>query len=201
MTELSPLTNNIPVLFSIFISGAVCITMFSRLALKKFSYIGFFFRSVTLGLVIKHFVDWIISHIEFHISIFNQTVICSIVGCAFAILYFMLKNHVWVRWKAAKYFGVDTADNIWTRHIDPEGRTYMLLYLDDGTYTLGCIENADDDYITLSRHCSANAIDEVLDKESERPTDSIICVPMSHVKRFEFLYKNKDSHLARWCLH
>lgn len=200
MTELNLLMTNIPVLFSVFISGAVCITMFSKLSLKKFGYIGFFFRSIMFGIIVQRFVDWVVSHTEFHFDIFNKTVCYSIVGCAFAILYFVLKNHVWVRWKVAKYIGVDSGDNIWTRHIDTEGRTYMLLYLDDGTYTLGCIENADDDYITLSRHCSADAIDEVLDKESENPTDSIICVPMNHVKRFEFLYKNKDSHLARWCL-
>lgn len=204
MTELIKLINNVTMLFSVFVLGVLCVSLYTKLALKKIETQSFLALSVSIGFVIKYIVDYIDTFLsKAHIGLngFPIVVVYSVVGILSAIVYFKLKNCVWVRWKASKHFGVDTADNIWTRHIDAEGQTNVLLYLDDGTYILGRIDTVDDEYITLSHHSSATTPDgKDMDEASRHPISTVMCVPMCHVKRFEFLYDNKNSHLARWCL-
>ena len=137
MTELIKLINNVTMLFSVFVPGVLCVSLYTKLALKKIETQSFLALSVSIGFVIKYIVDYIDTFLsKAHIGLngFPIVVVYSVVGILSAIVYFKLKNCVWVRWKASKHFGVDTADNIWTRHIDAEGQTNVLLYLDDGTH-------------------------------------------------------------------
>lgn len=204
MTELIKLINNVAMLFSVFVPGVLCVSTYTKLALKKLEYQGFLALSISIGFVIKYIVDYIddmLNKIGLVVHGFPIVVVYSIVGVVSAIAYYKIKNHVWTRWKMSNFLGVDSGDNIWTRHIDTEGGTNVLLYLDDGTYILGRLENADDDYITLNSHCSAQSPDgKDMDEAAKNPIDTVMCVPMHHIKRFEFLYENKQSHLARWCL-
>lgn len=198
MTELTKLINNIEMLFTVFVPGAMCIWCYSKLALKKLDYQGYFVSSITLGFVIKHFVDLFLKSSSFTF----QIIVYIAVGIILAVVYYKIKNAPFVRYILSKYFGIDSGDNIWTRHIDFENGTSMILYLDDGRYVAGRIENADNDYIVLNNHAEADSPDgEDMQKALDNPIQTALCIPMSHIKRFEFVYtSSKESSFKRFIL-
>ena len=97
-------------LFSVFVPGVLCVSLYTKLALKKIETQSFLALSVSIGFVIKYIVDYIDTFLsKAHIGLngFPIVVVYSVVGILSAIVYFKLKNCVWVRWKASKHFGVD----------------------------------------------------------------------------------------------
>ena len=202
MTEIIKLINNIETLFNIFVPGALCVWCYTKLSLKKIEYQGYLVLSIALGFVIKYIVDYIDKFLGRFVNIdFPIAIVYVVVGIFGAIIFYKSKNSIWVRGKLSKLFGIESGDNVWTRHLDPCGNL-ITLHIDDGTYILGRFENADDEYITLTDYCFATTpAGKDMDEASENPyLDAIVCVPVSHVKRFEILYSNLNSKTAKYVL-
>lgn len=203
MTEVIKLINNVETLFNVFVPGALCVWAYSKLSLKKFEYQGYLALSISLGFVIKYCVDYI-DHLlgSFVIVGFPIVIVYVAVGLASAIIFYKAKNAICIRKFFAKYLGIETGDNVWTRHIDFEGGTYILLHMDDGKYICGKIENADNDYIVLTDHATADSPDgvDMDDAVTNSIEETALCVPMSHVKRFEFMYCRLNTKVSKFVL-
>lgn len=199
---ITELLNNIDLLFNILVPGVLCVWVYAKLSLKKIDSTGYLTLSVSIGFVIKHIVDYLDTMLtQIAIKGFPIVIVYAITGIGFAVLYYKAKNSILFRKIGSTCFGVDTGDNIWTRHIGVDG-TGALLHLDDDTYILGTIETVDDDYITLVHYCIADTPDgESMDKAAMHPfCKTVMCVPMKHVKRFEFLYANHNDKIAKYAL-
>lgn len=202
MTEITKLINNIETLFNVFVPGALCVWCYMKLSLKKIEYQGYLVLSIALGFVIKYIVDYIDKLLGSSVIVgFPIVIVYVAVGITSAIAFYKIKNSLCVRDKLSKFLGIESGDNIWTRHLDPCGNL-ITLHMDDGTYILGRFENSDDEYITLTDYCFADTPDEKsMDDASETPhTDAVLCVPTSHVKRFEIIYNHLDSETAKYVL-
>lgn len=202
MTEIIKLINNVETLFNIFVPGAICVWCYSKLSLRKMEYQGYLTLSIAIGFVIKYCVDYA-DHLlgRFTIAGFPIIVVYVLVGIIGAIVFYKGKNSICVRRNVSKLLGVDSGDNVWTRHLDPEGNL-LTLHMDDGTYILGLFENADDEYITLTNYCYAKTpAGKDMDEAAQKPyTDAVLCVPAKRVKQFEILYPNPESKTAKYVL-
>ena len=200
---MKELVNNVETLFNVFVPGALCVWFYTKLSLKKIEYQGFLSLSIAFGFTIKYIIDYA-DHLlgRFTIKGFPIVVVYIVTGIVCSALFYKIKNSIPVRKWFSNHLGYDIGDNIWTRHIDFSGQTDVMLHMDDGTYIYGTIENADNDYIVLTYH--ATATDRNGDKMDEAVShlndDTALCVPMSHVKRFEFMYDNLDSETAKYVL-
>lgn len=200
MTEI---LNNIGILFDILIPGTLCVWCYTKFSMKKIEAQAYWALSISIGLVIKYVVDLIDSKFWWiALKGFPITVAYAFVGLASAFLYYEIKNHVKVRKFVAKFFGIDSGDNLWTRFLDPRG-TGILLHLDDGMYILGTIRTVDDEFVTLVNYCIADTPDgESMDEAAAHPlTRTVMCVPMSYVKKFEFLYKDHETEHVKFSLN
>lgn len=203
MTEIIKLINNVETLFNVFVPGALCVWFYTKLSIKKIEYQGFLALSIAFGFTIKYCVDYI-DHLlgRWVIIGFPIVIVYVFVGLVGASVFYKAKNSILVRKWFGKHLGYDTGDNIWTRHIDFHGQTDARLYMDDGSYIYGTIESVDNDYIVLTYHATAS---EPVGKEMDAAVDNLnddtaMCIPMSHVKRFEFMYDNLDSETAKYVL-
>lgn len=204
MTEIVKLINNVETLFTVFVPGALCVWCYSKLALKRIETQGYFILSIAIGFSIKYIIDnsrSVLAIINPNMNNFPALLSYIVFGLFLAIIYYKVKNSIVIRKTASRLFGIETGDNIWTRHIDFKNRTDVLVYLDDGQYVVGKIENVDDDYMVLTYHATSD------EKSGKKMTDAVmhpiksaLCIPMSRVKRFEFLYENPNSDTAKFVL-
>lgn len=198
---MEKLLNDVDTLFNIFVPGALCVWFYTKLALKKLEFQSYFVISFVVGFVVKHFSDTMATAIPVVYSVSSPFLIYIVVALLLAAIYYHRKNALWARKLGTKLFGVDTADNVWTRHIDFKCGTEILAYLDDGTYVMGNIENADEQYLVLTYHATAtDAYGEDMEKQSRYLTPTALCIPMEHIKRWEFAYKDSTSPLAKFVL-
>ncbi len=198
---MEKLLSNIDTLFNVFIPGTLWVWFYTKLALKKLEMQTYFTVGFVIGFVIKYLVDAIAAFIPAIYSTFPPFLIYIIVALLFSSLYYRCKNALWARKLGTKLFGVDTADNVWTRHIDLRHGTGIVAHLDDGKYVLGVIENADDQYLILTHHATArDAHGEDMDEQSKYLTETALCIPMEHIQRWEFLYDTASSPLAKFVL-
>lgn len=203
MTEVIKLINNVETLFNVFVPGALCVWFYTKLSLKKIEYQGFLALSIALGFTIKYCVDYIDYLLgNFVIVGFPIVVVYVIVGILCAAIFFKVKNSVKVReWFGLK-LGYETGDNVWSRHIDFKEGTYLMLHMNDGTFVYGKLENADDDYVVLTEHAiGKDRMGDSMTAAASNPNrDTALCIPMSSVKRFEFMYCNTESKIASYVL-
>ena len=203
MTEIIKLINNVETLFNVFVPGALCVWFYTKLSIKKIEYQGFLALSIAFGFTIKYCVDYI-DHLlgKWVIVGFPIVIVYVLVGLISAAAFYKAKNSLCVRRWFSKYLSYDTGDNIWTRHMDFKGQTDARLCMDDGSYIYGTIENVDNDFIVLTYHAiSSERIGKEMDAAvRDLEDETALCIPMSRVKRFEFMYDNLDSETAKYVL-
>ena len=132
---MEKLLNDVDTLFNIFVPGALCVWFYTKLALKKLEFQSYFVISFVVGFVVKHFSDTMATAIPVVYSVSSPFLIYIVVALLLAAIYYHCKNALWARKLGTKLFGVDTADNVWTRHIDFKCGTEIL----DLTPTALCI--------------------------------------------------------------
>ena len=199
MTEIVKLINSIDTLFNVFVPGAICVWFYMKLSLKKIEYQGYLILSIAVGFVLKYTVDYLDRILPFVVVGFPIVLAYVLLGLLAAAAFYKVKNSVWARKIMVNILGVEPSDNIWTRHFDSHGNL-MMLNMDDGSHILGKLETADDEYITLTYHCSAKSKSgkDMDDAAKNANTGSVLCIPMSRVKSFEFLYCDRNSAMAKY---
>lgn len=190
MGKIIELINNFDSLFGIFIPGAVCVWFYTKLSLKKYEAQVYFIMSIAIGYIIQWFVynHLVIPLLVYnvHISSFASSLVFAI---ALAFVYYKVKNSFFVRNICVKVFGIESGDNLWTRFYDGKRGTVVYVYLSNGKIIFGLLTSADNDYLTVVGHCTSDKVD------SNEPLveDSVLCIPMSKVDRFELIYTNDTS--------
>ena len=192
MGKISELINNFDSLFGIFIPGAVCVWFYTKLSLKKYEAQVYFVMSIAIGYIIQWFVynHLVIPLLVYnvHISSFASNLVFAI---AFAFVYYKVKNSFFVRNICVKVFGIESGDNLWTRFYDGKRGTAAYIYLSNGKVVFGLLTSVDNDYITVIGHCTTSI--EHADDDNDLIDDTVLCIPMSKVDRFELIYTNDTS--------
>lgn len=195
MGKIIELINNFDSLFGIFIPGAVCVWFYTKLSLKKYEAQVYFIMSIAIGYIIQWFVY---NHLVMPLLVYNVQIssfASSLVfAIAFAFVYYKVKNSFFVRNICVKVFGIESGDNLWTRFYDGKRGTAVYIYLSSGKIIFGLLTSADNDYLTVVGHCTSDTV------ESDKPLveDSVLCIPMSKVDRFELIYTNDTSPYERY---
>lgn len=190
MGKIIELINNFDSLFGIFIPGAVCVWFYTKLSLKKYEAQVYFIMSIAIGYIIQWFVynSLVVPLLVYnvHISSFASSLVLAII---LAFVYYKVKNSFFVRNICVKVFGIESGDNLWTRLYDGKRGTAVYIYLSNGKIIFGLLTSADNDYLTVVGHCTSDTV------ESDEPLveDSVMCIPMSKVDRFELIYTNNTS--------
>lgn len=192
MGKITELINNFDSLFGIFIPGAVCVWFYTKLSLKKYEAQVYFVMSIAIGYIIQWFVY---NHLvmpllvyNVHISTFASSLVFAI---AIAFVYYKVKNSFFVRNICVKVFGIESGDNLWTRFYDGKRGTATYIYLSNGKVVFGLLTSADNDYLTVIGHCTTNIED--ADDDNNLIDDTVLCIPMSKIDRFELMYTNDTS--------
>lgn len=60
----------------------------------------------------------------------------------------------------------------------------------------GLLTSADNDYITVIGHCTTSIED--ADNDNNLIDDTVLCIPMSKVDRFELMYTNDTSPYEKY---
>lgn len=197
MGKITELINNFDSLFGIFIPGAVCVWFYTKLSLKKYEAQVYFVMSIAIGYIIQWFVynHLVIPLLVYnvHISSFASNLVFAI---AFAFVYYKVKNSFFVRNICVKVFGIESGDNLWTRFYDGKRGTAAYIYLSNGKVVFGLLTSADNDYITVIGHCTTSIED--ADDDNDLIDDTVLCIPMSKVDRFELIYTNDTSPYEKY---
>lgn len=197
MGKIIELINNFDSLFGIFIPGAICVWFYTKLSLKKYEAQVYFVMSIAIGYIIQWFVY---NHLvmpllvyNVHISAFASSLVFAI---AIAFVYYRVKNSFFVRNICVKVFGIESGDNLWTRFYDGKRGTAAYIYLSNGKVVFGLLTSADNDYITVIGHCTTSIED--ADNDNNLIDDTVLCIPMSKVDRFELMYTNDTSPYEKY---
>lgn len=197
MGKIIELINNFDSLFGIFIPGAVCVWFYTKLSLKKYEAQVYFVMSIAIGYIIQWFVyNRLVMPLlvyNVHISTFASSLVFAI---AFAFAYYKVKNSFFVRNICVKVFGIESGDNLWTRFYDGKRGTAAYIYLSNGKVVFGLLTSADNDYLTVIGHCTTSIED--ADDDNNLIDDTVLCIPMSKVDRFELMYTNDTSPYERY---
>lgn len=195
MGKIIELINNFDSLFGIFIPGAICVWFYTKLSLKKYEAQVYFIMSIAIGYIIQWFVY---NHLVMPLLVYNVHIssfaLSLVFAIAFAFVYYKVKNSFFVRNICVKVFGIESGDNLWTRFYDGKRGTAVYVYLSNGKIIFGLLTSADNDYLTVVGHCTSDTV------ESDEPLieDSVLCIPMSKVDRFELLYTNETSPYEKY---
>lgn len=201
MDKIIELINNFDSLFGIFIPGAICVWFYTKLSLKKYEAQVYFIMSIAIGYIIQWFTHaFVIAPLNTH-NIYTSAFIPSLIwAVAFAFVYYKVKNSFIVRNICAKVFGIESGDNLWTRFYDGKRGTATYIYLSNGKVIYGLLTSADNDYLTVIGHATAGSPDgDDMNKAVKNLIeDSVLCIPMSKVDRFELLYTNETSPYEKY---
>jgi hypothetical protein len=197
MGKIIELINNFDSLFGIFIPGAVCVWFYTKLSLKKYEAQVYFVMSIAIGYIIQWFVY---NHLVMPLLVYNVHVSSFALSLVFAIalafVYYKVKNSFFVRSICVKVFGIESGDNLWTRLYDGKRGTAAYIYLSNGKVVFGLLTSADNDYLTVIGHCTTSIED--ADDDNDLIDDTVLCIPMSKVDRFELMYTNDTSPYEKY---
>ena len=203
MSTVQALISSVDLLFHVFVPGAISVWCYRWIDMKKMSDQMFFVLSVAMGYLIKSTVDYFDS-VFWSIAIKGFPLVFSYVafGLFCSVVFFKLKNWIPVRKFFSNVLGVETAGNIFTRHFDSANGNYIKVFMENGDIFYGSPENLDDEYITIMKY----AVSKVDSQEAwaaamkSKKTNTVLCIPMSNVNRFEFIYPNVKSDAAKFIL-
>ena len=93
--------------------------------------------------------------------------------------------------------GVETAGNIFTQHFDDAEGVLVKVFMKDGNP-----QGIDDDYISLVHYYVSkdDSLESWKSAADTLKTNAALCIPMSNVNRFEFIYPNIKSDVAKFIL-
>lgn len=204
MSTVQALINSVDLLFHVFVPGALCVWCYRWLDMKKMSDQMFFVLSVAIGYLIKSSVDYYDS-VFWSIAVKGFPLVLAYVlfGLLYAVVFSKLKNWLPVRKLFSNTLGVETAGNIFTQHFDDAEGVVMKVFMKDGNIFYGKPQNLDDEYICLTGYYVSKIDLPSAWKEAQGSlkTNAALCIPMSNVNRFEFIYPNPKSDVARFILH
>ena len=190
--KITELINNFDSLFAYFVPGAICVWVYTRLAMKKIEYAAYVIISISLGYLFKHFVDGYAP--QCLVAVVPSALLYVLFGVICGILFYLVKNSFAVRKFFAHFLSVETSDNIWTKFFDTKRGTKALVFTKDGKVIYGKLSSADDDYLVLIHHCTVDDIDTLEeDVKTKRVDETVLCIKMSEVERFELIYMDDNS--------
>lgn len=190
--KITELISDFNSLFSYFVPGAICVWVYTRLSMKKIEYAAYVIISISLGYLFKNFVDGYAP--QCLITVVPSALLYVVLGFICGILFYLIKNSFPARKFFAHFLSVETADNIWTKFFDTKRGTKILVFTKDGKVIYGKLSSADDDYIVVIHHCTANSADDIPTALKEHRVDgTVLCIKMSEVERFELMYMDNNS--------
>lgn len=173
--KITELISDFNSLFSYFVPGAICVWVYTRLSMKKIEYAAYVIISISLGYLFKNFVDGYAP--QCLITVVPSALLYVALGVICGILFYLIKNS----FPARKFF-------------DTKRGTKILVFTKDGKVIYGKLSSADDDYIVVIHHCTANSADDIPTALKEHRVDgTVLCIKMSEVERFELMYMDNNS--------
>lgn len=197
MGKIIELINNFDSFFGIFVPGAVCIWFYTKLSLKKYEAQVYFIMSIAVGYFVQLLArDYIVPALTLKNIYAPLFPISLLLAVLIAFVYYKVKNSIFVRNVCVKTLGIESGDNLWTRLYDGKRGTATYIYLSNGKVVYGLLTSADNDYLTVIGHCTTSIED--ADNDNDLIDDTILCIPMSKVDRFELLYTNDTSPYEKY---
>lgn len=190
--KITELISDFDSLFSYFVPGAICVWVYTRLSMKKIEYAAYIIISISLGYLFKNFVDGYAP--QCLITIVPSALLYVALGVICGTLFYLIKNSFLARKFFTHFLSVETADNIWTKFFDTKRGTKILIFTKDGKVIYGKLSSADDDYLVIIHHCTADSADAIPTALTTNRVDgTVLCVKMSEVERFELMYMDGNS--------
>lgn len=172
----------LPELFAYFIPGAITLTIYNFIFLKKQDHSAFIFWAIIISYIVKIVVDACV------ITRFNGVI--YVVTCTMLPFILYGLQRIGLIDRLFSYLRLSDIQNIWLSTLDLDGCNYIIVYLSDGRAYCGLIHQADDDWLILTNYNSvlAKKTDENSKSKDDEPCDQILCIPMSNIECFEMAY-------------
>lgn len=139
----------LPELFAYFIPGAITLTIYNFIFLKKQDHSAFIFWAIIISYIVKIVVD------ACAITRFNGAIYVVICTMLPFILYGL--QRIGLIDRLFSYLRLSDIQNIWLSTLDLDGCNYVIVYLSDGRAYCGLIHQADDDWLILTNYNSVLA--------------------------------------------